>query len=320
MNGIFPITILIGFAVSALLGPLFIPLLVKLKFGQSIREIGPKWHQKKSGTPTMGGIIFILSLIVVAIANYRHIDLRALLVLLCGLGFGVVGFIDDFIKVVLKRNLGLRAWQKLALQIVISVAFVFTGLERGILSTRVALPFTDFVWDMGWLYIPFGIFVLLAVVNGVNLTDGIDGLATSVTVVVSLFYALASAFINLGSVALLCFGLAGALLGFLLFNKNPAKVFMGDTGSLMLGGTVGALALATGNPFLLVLVGIIYFCETLSVMIQVTSFKLTGKRVFKMSPIHHHFEMCGWNERKIVLVFTSVTVLFCVIAYFGFGV
>ena len=320
MNSIFPITILIGFAVSALLGPLVIPMLVKLKFGQSIREIGPKWHQKKSGTPTMGGIIFILSLIVVAIANYRYIDVRALMVLLCGIGFGIVGFIDDFIKVVLKRNLGLRAWQKLVMQLVISVVFVFTGLEKGVLSTSIALPFTDIVWDMGWFYIPFGIFVLLAIVNGVNLTDGVDGLATSVTIVVALFYALVSAMINLGSVTLLCFGLVGALMGFLLFNKNPAKVFMGDTGSLMLGGTVGALALVTGNPFLLVLVGVIYFAETLSVMIQVTSFKLTGKRVFKMSPIHHHFEMCGWNERKIVFVFALVTVLFCVIAYFGFGV
>ena len=186
------------------------------------------------------------------------------------------------------------------------------------LSVSVNIPFTDIVWNMGWLYIPFAIFVLLAVVNGVNLTDGIDGLATSVTVVVMLFFAvITSAVPENFSVCLLCFALVGGLMGFLIYNKNPAKVFMGDTGSLMLGGMVGALSLVTGNPFILILVGIIYFVETLSVMMQVTSFKLTGKRIFKMSPIHHHFEMCGWSERKIVLVFTLVTVVFCVFAYFG---
>ncbi len=315
---IFVLTILIGFVASALLGPVFIPMLIKLKFGQSIREIGPKWHEKKSGTPTMGGIIFILSLIVVVIATYKYMNSKSYLLLFCGLGFGAVGFLDDFIKVVLKRNLGLRAWQKLALQIIISVIFVFAGLENGLLSVAIDIPFTDFVWNMGWLYIPFAIFVLLAVVNGVNLTDGIDGLATSVTAVVMLFFALVSAYITDGiAVSILSYGLVGALMGFLLFNKNPAKVFMGDTGSLMLGGTVGALALIIGNPFILVLVGIIYFAETLSVIMQVASFKLTGKRIFKMSPIHHHFEMCGWNERKIVLVFTLITIVFCIFAYFG---
>lgn len=317
---VFLITALMGFVISALLGPLFIPLLTKLKFGQSIREIGPKWHQKKSGTPTMGGIIFILSLVAVVIAGYKYMDSKSYLVLFCALGFGVVGFLDDFIKVVLKRNLGLRAWQKLALQIIVSVIFVFVGLEKGVLSMEINIPFTSLTWNMGWLYIPFAIFVLLAVVNGVNLTDGIDGLATSVTIVVALFFATITAVLNEVSLCVFCFGLVGALMGFLLFNKNPAKVFMGDTGSLMLGGTVGALALMLNNPFILILVGIIYFAETLSVIIQVTSFKLTGKRVFKMSPIHHHFEMCGWNERKIVLVFSVTTIIFCIIAYFGFGV
>lgn len=317
---IFTVTLLIGFAVSALLGPLFIPLLTRLKFGQSILEIGPKWHQKKSGTPTIGGIIFILSLVVTVIASYRYMNSKSYLVLFCAIGFGIVGFLDDFIKVALKRNMGLRAWQKLALQIIISVAFVFTGLEKGLLSMTIDIPFTDLSWNMGWLYIPFAIFVLLAVVNGVNLTDGIDGLATSVTIVVILFFAAVTAALSNVSLCVFCFGLTGALMGFLIFNKNPAKVFMGDTGSLMLGGTVGALALMINNPFILILVGIIYFAETLSVIIQVTSFKLTGKRVFKMSPIHHHFEMCGWNERKIVLVFTVVTIIFCIIAYFGVGV
>ncbi len=318
---IFAVTILIGFVASAILGPILIPVLTKLKFGQSILEIGPKWHEKKSGTPTMGGIIFILSLIIVVVATYKFMDYKSYLLLFCTLGFGVVGFLDDFIKVVLKRNLGLRAWQKLALQIIVSVIFVLVGIEKGLLSVVIDVPFTNLTWNMGWLYVPFAIFVLLAVVNGVNLTDGIDGLATSVTIVVIMFFAVVtSAMADMTSVCILCFALIGALLGFLLFNKNPAKVFMGDTGSLMLGGAVGALALVVNNPFILVLAGIIYFVETLSVIMQVTSFKLTGKRIFKMSPIHHHFEMCGWNEKKIVLVFTTVTIVFCILAYFGVGV
>ena len=317
MEYIYILALLIGFVAATLLGPVFIPILIKLKFGQSIREIGPKWHEKKSGTPTMGGIIFMLGLIISAAVLYKFMDLKAGLVLFCALGFGVVGFLDDFIKVVLKRNLGLKAWQKLALQIVVSVIFVLVGLDKGILSVAIDIPFTDFVWNMGWLYIPFAIFVLLAVVNGVNLTDGIDGLATCVTVVVMLFFALVTSLLNSLSVSLLCYALSGALLGFLIYNKNPAKVFMGDTGSLMLGGMVGALSLITGNPLILIIVGIIYFVETLSVIMQVTSFKLTGKRIFKMSPIHHHFEMCGWNEKKIDFIFTLVTVIFCIIAYFG---
>jgi len=318
MEYIYIAALLIGFIAAALLGPLFIPVLIKLKFGQSIREIGPKWHEKKSGTPTMGGIIFMVALAVSALVLYKYMDLKSWLVLFCAFGFGIVGFLDDFIKVVLKRNLGLKAWQKLALQLVVSVAFIFWGMDNGILSTKIAIPFTSFVWDMGWFYIPFAIFVLLAVVNGVNLTDGIDGLATCVTIVVMLFFAVIISAMNVVSVSLVCYALVGALLGFLIYNKNPAKVFMGDTGSLMLGGMVGALSLIAGNPLILILVGIIYFIETLSVIMQVTSFKLTGKRIFKMSPIHHHFEMCGWNEKKIDLVFTLVTVAFCVLAYFGF--
>ena len=318
MEYIYIAALLIGFIAAALLGPLFIPVLIKLKFGQSIREIGPKWHEKKSGTPTMGGIIFMVALAVASAVLYKYMDLRAGIVLFCAFGFGIVGFLDDFIKVVLKRNLGLKAWQKLALQLIVSIVFVYVGMDNGILSTEIAIPFTNFVWDMGWFYVPFSIFVLLAVVNGVNLTDGIDGLATCVTIVVMLFFAVVISAMNFVSVSLVCYALAGALLGFLLYNKNPAKVFMGDTGSLMLGGIVGALSLMSGNPLILILVGIIYFIETLSVIMQVTSFKLTGKRIFKMSPIHHHFEMCGWNEKKIDLVFTLVTVAFCILAYFGF--
>lgn len=317
---IFSVTLLIGFIASLLTAPLIIPLLTKLKFGQSILEIGPKWHEKKSGTPTMGGVIFIIAIIICTVFSYKYMDQKSYMVLLCGLVFGIVGFSDDFIKVALKRNLGLRAWQKLVLQIMISVIFVFYGIEKGILSLDIFIPFFNTYLNLDLLYIPFAVFVLLAVSNGVNLTDGIDGLATSVTTVVVLFFALMSAFLGYSSVCILCFGIAGALLGFLVFNKNPAKVFMGDTGSLMLGGTVGALALIMKNPLILIFVGIIYVAETLSVIIQVTSYKLTKKRVFKMSPIHHHFEMCGWNERKIVMVFTLVTVAFCTVAYFGIGV
>ncbi len=317
---ILSITLLIGFVASAIIGPVVIPLLTKLKFGQSILEIGPKWHKKKSGTPTMGGVIFMLGLVIALIASYRYVDTKALLVLFCTLGFGLIGFLDDFIKVALKRNLGLRAWQKLALQIVVSVVFVIIGLEKGLLDMSVKIPFTTLEWDMNWFYIPFAVFVLLAVVNGVNLTDGIDGLATSVTIVTVLFFAVVTAMMSEASLCIFCFALTGALMGFLLFNKNPAKVFMGDTGSLMLGGAVGALALMTQNPFIVIFAGVVYLVETLSVIIQVTSFKLTGKRVFKMSPIHHHFEMCGWNERRIVLVFSLVQLVFCIIAYFGIGV
>ena len=317
---ILSITLLIGFVASAIIGPVVIPLLTKLKFGQSILEIGPKWHKKKSGTPTMGGVIFMLGLVIALIASYRYVDTKSLLVLFCTLGFGLIGFLDDFIKVALKRNLGLRAWQKLALQIVVSVVFVIIGLEKGLLDMSVKIPFTTLEWDMNWFYIPFAVFVLLAVVNGVNLTDGIDGLATSVTIVTMLFFAVVTAMMSEASLCVFCFALTGALMGFLLFNKNPAKVFMGDTGSLMLGGAVGALALMTQNPFIVIFAGVVYLVETLSVIIQVTSFKLTGKRVFKMSPIHHHFEMCGWNERRIVLVFSLVQLVFCIIAYFGIGV
>lgn len=320
MISVFSVALLVGFAVSALAGPLVIPLLTKLKFGQSILEIGPKWHKKKSGTPTMGGVIFMLGLLAAMIVTCGYVDAKTGLALFCAFGFGAVGFVDDFIKVALKRNLGLKAWQKLALQIAVCVVFVICGLEKGLLDMSVKLPFTSFEWDMNRFYIPFAVFVLLAVVNGVNLTDGIDGLATSVTVVTMMFFAVVTALLAETPLCVFCFALIGALIGFLLYNKNPAKVFMGDTGSLMLGGAVGALSLLTGNPFIIIFAGIVYLAETLSVIIQVTSFKLTGKRVFKMSPIHHHFEMCGWNERKIVLVFSLTQAIFCVIAYFGIGV
>ena len=302
---------LTAFAASAALGPIIIPFLHKIKFGQSIRDEGPSWHQKKSGTPTMGGFIFIIGLIIGVAVMHKYLDRTAYLALLCSIGFGAIGFIDDFIKVVLKRNLGLRAWQKFALQILVSVIFVFGAMKSGIITTSISIPFTSIIVDLGAFYIPLAIFVLLAVTNSVNLTDGLDGLATCITIVVMLFFAIVS---KIPSVSLFSYATVGALLGFLIFNRYPAKVFMGDTGSLFLGGAVSACAILIGNPLILIIVGFVYLCETLSVIIQVISFKTTGKRVFKMSPIHHHFEMCGWNEVKIVSVFTAVTFILCMLS------
>ena len=309
------ITFGIALLVSVLVGPVLIPFLHKLKFGQEIREEGPSWHKKKSGTPTMGGFIFIAGVLVATLLMAR--DTSTLIVLLCAVGFGLIGFIDDFIKVILKRNLGLTALQKLALQIALAVAFVITLNALGLLHTDIILPFIKEPVNLGWFYVAFAVFIMVGFVNAVNLTDGLDGLATSVTAVVSLFFAAVSLLVGNNSLAVFLVALTGGCLGFLIFNHYPAKVFMGDTGSLFLGGAVSAAAIVLKMPLILVIVGIIYVVEALSVMLQVASFKLTGKRIFKMSPIHHHFEMCGWREVKIVSVFCAVTVVFCVIGYFA---
>ena len=309
------ITFGIALVVSLLIGPVLIPLLHRLKFGQEIREEGPSWHKKKSGTPTMGGIIFIVGACAATLIMTR--ETTAVAALLCAVGFGLIGFLDDFIKVVLKRNLGLTALQKLALQIALSVAFVVTLNALGLLHTDIVLPFVKGTLDLGWFYIVFAVFIMVGFVNAVNLTDGLDGLATSVTAVVSLFFAAVSLLCGNGSLAAFLIALTGGCIGFLAFNHYPAKVFMGDTGSLFLGGAISAAALVLKMPLVLVIVGIIYVVEALSVILQVLSFKLTGKRIFKMSPIHHHFEMCGWREVKIVSVFCAVTVVFCVIGYFA---
>ena len=309
------ITFGIALLVSVLVGPVLIPFLHKLKFGQEIREEGPSWHKKKSGTPTMGGFIFIAGVLAATLFMAR--DTSTLIVLICAVGFGLIGFIDDFIKVILKRNLGLTALQKLALQIALAVAFVITLKALGLLHTDIILPFVKEPVNLGWFYVAFAVFIMVGFVNAVNLTDGLDGLATSVTAVVSLFFAAVSLLAGNNSLAVFLVALTGGCLGFLIFNHYPAKVFMGDTGSLFLGGAVSAAAIVLKMPLILVIVGIIYVVEALSVMLQVASFKLTGKRIFKMSPIHHHFEMCGWREVKIVSVFCAVTVVFCVIGYFA---
>ncbi len=316
----FLITAIISFVLALISGVVLIPILHRLKFGQEIREEGPKWHKAKSGTPTMGGIIFILSYVVavVILCLIKDIgkDYKALLLVSASaLAFGGIGFIDDYIKVILKRNLGLTAKQKFALQLLVSL--LFTGLMAGfgVIDMTVYIPFFKTYLDLGYLVLPLDILVMLATVNSVNLTDGLDGLATSVTIVVALFFALAADLVSNNVVIIITGAIIGGLFGFLIYNRHPAKVFMGDTGSLFLGGLLASVAVYMKNPFILLIVGFVYVAESLSVIIQVAYFKKTGKRIFKMSPIHHHFEMCGYSERKIVLIFTITTIILCAIGY-----
>ncbi len=317
-------TILCGAACSALicliLTPILIPFLRKLKFGQSIREEGPSWHQKKSGTPTMGGITMIIA-VLVATVLFAYLPQKGnaeiLIILAASLLFGVIGFVDDFIKVVMKRNLGLSAKQKFSAQLLVSIVSTIALNYMGYLNGEIIIPFLDATVDIGLFIIPFIIFVQLAMVNSVNLTDGLDGLATTVTLIVSIFLTVAAFLMKETAVAVFIGTVSGACIAFLVFNAHPAKVFMGDTGSLFLGGAVACAAVALKLPLILIIIGGVYLIETLSVIIQVTSFKLTGKRVFKMSPIHHHFEMCGLNETKIVLLFSLATLVLCVIAFLG---
>ena len=316
MNITYLLCLISSFVISAVLGPVLIPFLHKLKFGQEIREEGPKWHMKKSGTPTMGGIIFIIAVAVVGGIMLRK-SLKGVMLIYLSLAFGIVGFIDDYIKVVKKRNLGLTEIQKLILQIVASFLFMYLLKINGIVGTEARIPFTGMKVDFGIWYIPICIFFIIGTVNAVNLTDGLDGLATSVTVIVMLFFISAAAKIGCRESAVFAVITDGALLGFLIYNKYPAKIFMGDTGSLFLGGAVAALAVSNGLIFHLIIAGLVYVLETLSVIIQVISFKTTGKRVFKMSPIHHHFEMCGFSERKIVAMFSAVALISVIIAYIG---
>ncbi|MBQ8588024.1 MAG: phospho-N-acetylmuramoyl-pentapeptide-transferase [Clostridia bacterium] len=304
----------VAFGIAALIGPAIIPVLRRLKFGQEIREIGPSWHKKKSGTPTMGGFIFIISVILVTLIFVRQ--RVTLFVLLFSLIFGLIGFVDDFIKVILKRNLGLTEKQKSLMQILAALAFVFASIIFDITDTSVIVPFVDepLVLPL-YIYIPFVLFVIVGCTNSVNLTDGVDGLASAVTVVVCLFFTKVA--FDMGRMDIAAFALinAAALIGFLLYNRHPARVFMGDTGSLYLGGVVCFCAMALRLPLILIVAGGIYVLETLSVILQVASFKLTGKRIFKMSPIHHHFEMCGWSERRIVLTAIFVTMILCAVSY-----
>lgn len=305
---------IIGFVVSALLGPIIIPWLQKLKIGQQILEIGPNWHKSKAGTPTIGGLIFILAVLVVCLLFVR--DLKGILAAAFALVCGIIGFLDDYIKVVKKRNLGLSATWKMILLLVASTAFTVGGIELGVIKTTLWIPFTEIYLELSYYISILLVFVMVGFVNAVNLTDGIDGLASSVTFVVSLFFTLTSMVFLAEGMTLFAAGLCGALCGFLIYNLHKAKVFMGDTGSLFLGGAVVALAILNDMPLILILVGVIYLIEALSVMLQVSYFKLThGKRIFKMTPIHHHFEKSGYSENKIVLLFSGITLLASVLAF-----
>lgn len=302
------LTLAASFALTAILAPLFIPYLRKMKFGQSIREEGPESHMKKAGTPTMGGLIFMTAIVVSTLAISFYTDLfttQTLVLLLVFVGFGAVGFLDDFIKVVMKRNLGLTSLQKLIGQIVLSVAAFFL-LQLGPFDTTVGIPFTNWTIDLGIFYVLFIIFWLVGFSNAVNLSDGLDGLVSGTASVAFAAFGILAVLYGQYDSALFAFAVTGALLGFLLFNKNPAKIFMGDTGSLALGGALAMLSIILKQELLLLVIGIIFVVETLSVILQVISFKTTGKRIFKMSPIHHHFELSGWSEQKVVYVFWTV--------------
>ena len=317
------ISFLVAFAASALIGRFLIPWLHALKAGQSIKEIGPVWHMAKQGTPTMGGIMFIagifIAILVTGWKDFSQGRLGALFVFLFALVFGVIGFLDDFMKVKYHKNEGLTAPQKFLLQL--AAAIVFTVLLRytGYLTPDLYIPFFNVSFQLPWaVYMVFAAFVIVATVNAVNLTDGVDGLATGVTLPVALFFLAVSLMWKITDLSIFAAALVGGLCAFLIYNFHPAKVFMGDTGSLFLGGTVCGLAFALDIPLIIVLVGIIYLLETLSDIIQVTYFKLThGKRIFRMAPLHHHFEMGGWSEEKLFTVFTLVTLVCCVLAYFG---
>ena len=315
------LAIIIAFAISALLCPIIIPFLHKLKFGQQVRDDGPQSHLKKQGTPTMGGLI-ILSSIIITSLFYIPSYPKIIPVLFMTAGFGIIGFLDDYIKIILKRSEGLTPLQKLAGQIVITGIFAWYVLNSGEVGTDMLIPFTGGFEDgkflsLGILFVPALFFLTLGTDNGVNFTDGLDGLCTSVTILVATFLTIVAIGEDMG-ISPITGAVVGSLLGFLLFNVYPAKVFMGDTGSLALGGFVASAAYMMRLPLFIPIIGLIYLVEVLSVIIQVTYFKKTGgKRIFKMAPIHHHFELCGWSETRVVAVFSIVTAILCMVAYLG---
>lgn len=315
------LAILIAFAITTALCPIVIPFLQRLKFGQQVREDGPQTHLKKAGTPTMGGLVILCGVVVTSVF-YLPNDPKILPVLLVTVGFGMIGFLDDYTKIVKKHSEGLNPKQKLAGQILITAAFTYYLMHSTDVGTRILVPFTGGfdggLWlDLGYCYIPFVFLVMLGTDNGVNFTDGLDGLCSTVTILVAAFFTIIS-LIEGGGISPVTGAVAGSLLGFLLFNVYPAKVFMGDTGSLALGGFVAASALMMRMPLFILIIGFIYLIEVLSVIIQVTYFKMTGgKRIFKMAPIHHHFELCGWSETRVVAVFSIVTAILCLVAYLG---
>ena len=308
------IPVLVSFALSAIMGPVIIPVLRNLKMGQTEREEGVKEHLKKAGTPTMGGVIILLSILITSLFYIRS-NPQIIPVLFVTIGFGLIGFLDDYLKVVMKRSDGLFPKQKMALQIVVTAIFAYYLVKVAGISLKMLVPFSGGRYlDLGWLAIPVLFFAVIGTVNGVNFTDGLDGLASSVTVLVATFFTVVAIGTKSG-IEPVTGAVVGALLGFLLFHVYPASVFLGDTGSLALGGFVASAAYMLQMPLFIIIVGLIYLVEVLSVIIQVTYFKKTGgKRIFKMAPIHHHFELCGWSETRVVAVFSIITALLCMVA------
>lgn len=322
----FIIVALAVFGVTVLAERILIPILRSHKVGQRILEIGPRWHMNKSGTPTMGGICFILAILIVlaGVAVYTAFmgdtaELIPLALTLClGVFNGIIGFVDDYCKLVKKKNEGLKAYQKFFLQLIAAGAYIYIMSSTGHINTMLHIPFTDVSFELGVGYYPLAILVITGIVNSVNLTDGIDGLASSVVFVISCFFAAVAFRIEFEALSLASAALIGGTLGFLVYNFHPARVFMGDTGSLFLGGMIVGMAFMIDEPLIIFIAALVCVVETLSVMLQVSYFKLThGKRLFKMAPIHHHFEKCGWGEVKIMVVFSLVTLVCCVAAWFG---
>lgn len=311
--------VLIAFVLAVLIGPPIINMLRRLKAGQTERAEGLESHQKKTGTPTMGGVIFLLPFVLIGIffgTTYKEV----IPILILTIGFGIIGFIDDYIKVVKKHNLGLRAWQKILGQFIVTMLFVLYVEYFTSVSLAMKVPFTDYVLDFGFWNIPIMFFIALGTANGTNFTDGVDGLCASVTAVVAGFFAIAAMYYNLSGPLVASSAMMGALMGYLVYNVYPGKVMMGDTGSLAIGGFVTATAYVMKMPIFIVIVGFIYAFEVISVIMQVSYFRIThGKRIFRMAPIHHHFEKGGWSETKVVYVFTAVTFLLCLVAYLGLG-
>lgn len=314
-----------SFLVTVLLGRWIIPILKDKKMGQIIREEGPSWHQTKAGTPTMGGICFIMAILFVcagftvfyALKSEQSALIPLALTLALAVFNGMVGFVDDYCKLIKKQNEGLKAWQKFSLQIVAAILYIVALMATGYLDTSLVIPFISVEIELGFFYYIFALFLITGMVNSVNLTDGVDGLASSVTLVVMGFFAVVAFDVMSESLTLISATLIGGMIGFLVYNLHPAKVFMGDTGSLFLGGIVTGCAFLINNPLIIVIAGGIYVLEAVSDIIQVGVYKMTHKRVFKMAPIHHHFEKCGWKEGKVVGVFTTVTLLLCIVAWFG---
>ena len=307
------IPVIIAFAISALLGPVVIPFLRKLKVGQTERK-ELESHLKKNGTPTMGGLMILASIIITSLFYVKD-DPKIIPILFMTVGFGIIGFLDDYLKVVLRRSDGLLAWQKMILQIIVTGVFAVYMVKYSGVALTMLIPFSGGKYlDLGWLAIPVLFFAVVGTVNGTNFTDGLDGLASSVTIMVATFFSVVAIGTNAGIAPITC-AVVGALLGFLLFNVYPASVFMGDTGSLALGGFVVSTAYMMQMPLFILIVGLIYLVEVLSVIIQVTYFKKTGgKRIFRMAPIHHHFELGGWSETRVVAVFSITTAILCLIA------